>query len=257
MSDVTPSAPSRREAPVPPTRALRTVNLRTQLVDSLRARLSEGEWVEGQQLPTEGELAGEYGVSRSTVRSALQQLETQGLTITRHGMGTFVSSYGRAIKAGLQELRSMTDTIRVYGMEPRVEYHDAQFRGATDDEAVELQITSGTRVLSTERVIFADDVAVAFSYETVPGDVLPADLSPSELSGSLFSALDSAGSPPHTAVAEIHAAGGDDIGWGDREPDAVYVYLKQLHYDANARPVLFSRTYFHEGRFQFSILRVR
>ena len=238
-------------------RALRTVNLRTQLVESIRGRLSGGEWVEGQQLPTEAELAGEYGVSRSTVRSALQQLETQGLTVTRHGMGTFVSPYGRAIKAGLQELRSMTDTIRAHGLEPRIEYHDACFRGATEEEADELLISEGTRVLSTERLIFADDIAVAFSYETVPGELLPADLDPSSISGSLFSLLDAAGTPPHTAVADIHAAGGAGIGWGDRDPDAVYVYLKQLHYDSNARPVLFARTYFHEGRFQFSILRVR
>src|SRR5690625_7278138 len=38
----------------------------------------------------------------------LQQLATQGLTITRHGIGTFVSPYGNAIETGLQELRSMT-----------------------------------------------------------------------------------------------------------------------------------------------------
>src|SRR5690625_4293101 len=68
-----------------PGRALRTANLRVQLAESLRERLQMGEWHEGDQLPTEAELASEYGVSRSTVRSALQQLETLGLTITRHG----------------------------------------------------------------------------------------------------------------------------------------------------------------------------
>src|SRR5699024_5106062 len=77
-----------------PGRALRTTNLRVQLAESLRERLNQGEWHEGDQLPTEAELSAEYGVSRSTVRSALQQLETLGLTITRHGMGTIVAPYG-------------------------------------------------------------------------------------------------------------------------------------------------------------------
>lgn len=238
-------------------RPLRTSNLRTQLVDDLRSRLMAGEWAEGEQLPTESELASDYGVSRSTVRSALQQLETQGLTITRHGMGTFVSPYGHAIKAGLQELHSMTDTIRAHGKTPGVEYHDATFRGATEDEAAALAVSPGTRVLATERLVLADDEAVAFSYEAMPGDLLPKSLRADQVSGSLFSLLDTAGVPPRTAVAEVHAATGPEIGWGDRDPDMVYVHLRQVHYDANARPVMFARTYFHEGRFQFSILRVR
>src|SRR5699024_8598447 len=90
-------------------RALRTANLRLQLSEDLRERLRAGEWAVGDQLPTEAAFAAEYRVSRSTVRAALQQLEAQGLTITRHGMGTFVSPYGNAITAGLQELQSMSD----------------------------------------------------------------------------------------------------------------------------------------------------
>lgn len=238
-------------------RPLRTANLRTQLVDSLRKRLTGGEWTEGQRLPTEADLATEYGVSRATVRSALQHLETQGLTITRHGMGTFVSPYGHAIKAGLQELHSMTETILAHGMTPRMVYHDTAFRGATEDEASALGIAPGTRVLATERLVLADDVEVAFSYEVIPSDLLPSDLRTEDVEGSLFAFLDDSGSAPRTAVAEVHAASGADIGWGEREPHAVYLYLRQVHYDQNAKPVVLARTYFHEGRFQFSILRVR
>src|SRR5690625_3691211 len=95
---------SANSTPTRPGRALRSENLRVQLAESLRDRLQMGEWHECDQLPTEAELAAEYGVSRSTVRSALQQLETLGLTITRHGMGIFVFAYGHSIRAGFQGL---------------------------------------------------------------------------------------------------------------------------------------------------------
>lgn len=244
-------------ATTPPARNLRTAKLRTQVVEDLRQRLRAQEWVNGQKLPTEAELASEYGVSRSTIRSALDRLETQGLTITRHGRGTFVSPFGSAITAGLQELQSMTDTIRAHGMDPHIEFHDSRFRAATEDEANALGLEAGERVLATERLINADDIQVAFSYEVIPATFLPAGLDAAGLFGSLFSMLDDVGVSPSTAVAEIHAASGSDIGWGDRKPDQVYVYLRQIHYEADANPVIYSRTYFLEGRFQFSILRVR
>src|SRR5690625_4560378 len=170
----------------PAVRPLRTANLRVQLAESLRERLELGEWHAGDQLPTEAELAAEYGVSRSTVRSALQQLETLGLTITRHGMGTFVTPYGHAIKAGLQELKSMTDTIRAHGLTPEMDYHSVEFRPATADEAQALALEAGTRVLATERAVLADGVTVAYSYETIPADYLPNDLTEKDVTGSLF-----------------------------------------------------------------------
>ncbi len=239
------------------TRALRTANLRVQLAESLRQRLDAGEWKVGQQLPTETELAQEYGVSRSTVRSSLQQLETQGLTITKHGVGTFVSPYGEAIKAGLQELRSMTDTIRAHSMEPRMDYESIKYRAATEEEAAALRLMASEQVLATKRAVMADDVIVAYSYEAIPARLLPADLRPDQVHGSLFALLDASGTVPRTAVADIHAASGPEIGWGERDPDQLYVYLRQVHFDEHAEPVVFSQTYFHEGRFEFSVLRVR
>lgn len=248
---------SANSKPLTPGRALRTANLRVQLAESLRDRLHMGEWHAGDQLPTEAELAAEYEVSRSTVRSALQQLETLGLTITRHGMGTFVSPYGHAIKAGLQELRSMTDTIRAHGMTPEMNYHSVEFRKATEEEVKALALEVGTRVLATQRAVLADGVTVAYSYETIPAEYLPKDLKEKDVTGSLFELMDKAGVIPNTAVAEISAASGPEIGWGDRDPDMLYVDLRQVHYDGKARPVVMSRTYFHQGRFEFSVLRVR
>ncbi|RYY53066.1 MAG: GntR family transcriptional regulator, partial [Comamonadaceae bacterium] len=57
----------------------------------LKDAIASGRYRAGDQLPTEGELVATHGVSRVTVRRALQSLEQQGLIRRRAGHGTFVS----------------------------------------------------------------------------------------------------------------------------------------------------------------------
>ena len=73
----------------------------------------------------------------------------------------------------------------------------------------------------------------------------------------MFELLEQQGVVVSTAVTEVHAATGPDIGWGKRPAAAAYVLLSQVHYLDNARPVMFSLTYFIEGRFTFSLIRTR
>lgn len=231
--------------------------LHIQLASSLRERLNLGEWVPGDKLPTETQLAREYQVSRSTVRGALQLLETQGRTTTRHGLGTFVVEYTREIAAGLQELRSMSETILAHGLEPSMEFHSAAFRPATESEARDLRLPQQEIVLATERAVLASGEVVAYSYDAIPRSLLADDLDPDTLSGSLFALLHQHGHDPTSAVSEIHATTGAGIGWGDRPRAAAYLLLDQVHYTSSGQAVLASKTYFLEGRFQFSVLRVR
>lgn len=62
-----------------------------QLEHALRARIHGGEFAPGALLPTEASLCEGYGVSRITVRRALDALIAQGLIIRRRGIGSFVS----------------------------------------------------------------------------------------------------------------------------------------------------------------------
>ena len=61
-----------------------------QLVDILRDKI-ENEMEPGDLLPSERELSERYGLSRTTVRLALKELETLGLISRRHGKGTYVT----------------------------------------------------------------------------------------------------------------------------------------------------------------------
>jgi DNA-binding FadR family transcriptional regulator len=69
----------------------RSRNLAEQLEATLSERIRDGVYAPGQRLPTESEIAGQEGVSRTVVREAISRLRASGLTETRHGIGTFVT----------------------------------------------------------------------------------------------------------------------------------------------------------------------
>lgn len=72
---------------------IKTESLRSQVYVQLKSRLMEGVWKVGEKLPSENELCNTFGVSRVTVRAAIQQLEILGLVETKHGGGNFVKDF--------------------------------------------------------------------------------------------------------------------------------------------------------------------
>lgn len=63
-----------------------------QILEDLRDKIRKGIYKTGQQVPTEMDLAKEYGVARQTVQSAFRELVNEGLVERRAGSGTFVRS---------------------------------------------------------------------------------------------------------------------------------------------------------------------
>lgn len=65
------------------------------LMEDLEEKILNNEYPQGEKLPSENELSSRYGVSRQTVRSALEILESKGYTYAVHGSGTFVAKRER------------------------------------------------------------------------------------------------------------------------------------------------------------------
>ncbi|MQY09459.1 FadR/GntR family transcriptional regulator [Actinomadura macrotermitis] len=65
------------------------------LVDRLRDDVLSGRYPPGSYLPPERELAGGYGVTRTSLKHAIVRLTQAGLVETRHGVGTRVRDYER------------------------------------------------------------------------------------------------------------------------------------------------------------------
>lgn len=236
----------------------RKPSLVMKVSEQLREQLSGPEIEAGARLPTEAALAAEFGVSRPTVRAALRELETLGLVQTKHGVGTFVTE-PPAVHAGLERMDSITDSIRQGGKVPGMDYVSRHWRRVLPEEGSRMGVRGDAEVLELRRTILADGEVVAYSYDLIPANLLPEDFDPDELDGSLFAFFSThLGIVAVRGQAEIHAVHSKHIGWG-REAAAhdLFVLLDQVHYTADDRVLMYSRTYFIEGRYNFTIQRTR
>jgi GntR family transcriptional regulator len=231
-------------------------SLGDQVRDHLRKRILKHEWDAGAKIPGEFDLAAQYKVARVTIRTALRSLETQGLIDIRHGSGAYIADFGDSVRAGLQELRSITQTIREMGHKAGMLTRLSEVRNPNSREANDLQIGGDTEILHIERAITADDEVVAFSYDTFNIAEIPKSVIKKISTGSVFAALESIQKHPVRARAELHAISSKEIGWGrDKPKNELYLQLHQVHYLRDGKPIFTGDTYFVEGKFQFIIHR--
>ena len=68
-----------------------TIPLYRQILEGIKQKIEAGELKTGDKLPSEQELMEHYRVSRRTVRTAVDELCSQGCRVRKQGQGTFVS----------------------------------------------------------------------------------------------------------------------------------------------------------------------
>jgi GntR family transcriptional regulator len=153
---------------------------RSSLVDdtevALRAWLATGTHRPGDRLPPELELAGMLGVSRGTLRTALDRLEEAGEITRRQGSGTYVGQAVRptAFHEGLEVLRPYSELAERRGVVLSVrDLEIAELRiGAEVGEAFGLSPDADAWTIT--RTILADREPVATMRDVVrPGIPLP------------------------------------------------------------------------------------
>jgi GntR family transcriptional repressor for pyruvate dehydrogenase complex len=108
-------------------RAIKKTRIHEEVVTQVHALIRQGRLKAGDQLPSERELAETFKVSRTSVREALRALETQGLIVSRTGMGNFVadlpieSLVAPLAKLLIQEKDALADIFEMRRLvEPRI-----------------------------------------------------------------------------------------------------------------------------------------
>jgi GntR family transcriptional regulator len=140
--------------------------LYAQVEDVLAARISSGALAVGMQLPSEEELVREFDVSRTTIRTTIQNLVRQGLVEIRRGRGTFVAS--PRIVQELTELTGFVEDMRFLGRIPTARVVSREVVPADDLIADRLAILPGTPVVQIRRVRLSDGVPLSFDETYLP-----------------------------------------------------------------------------------------
>jgi GntR family transcriptional regulator, histidine utilization repressor len=115
-----------------------------EIKDYILGRIHGGEWKEGDQVPSENELAREFKVARMTVNRALRELTSEQVLTRVQGAGTFVAQPKYA--STLVEIRSISDEIAARGHAYRAQV--LHLGASIVDEAlsVEMQLALGSPV---------------------------------------------------------------------------------------------------------------
>lgn len=215
----------------------------------------------GLCLPGEPDFAKSLGVSRTTLRSAVQILVLQGYLNRRHGVGTFVSELTPqtvSIANNISLLTSTTTLIREHGYQPGVAACDARLEPATDRLSEILDIIPGSLLLHISRTRTADGNPAIHVEEYLPASVLSPDDVPSAASDwSLMHLLESRGHRIRLISCQIKAVAAEPAIAADLAVPTGHplLLLSQVGLSTRGSPVLYGDSYFDTSVFKFQVLR--
>jgi DNA-binding GntR family transcriptional regulator len=177
------------------------VPLYYQVALQLERIIQAGELAPGTRLNNEVVLADQLGVSRPTLRRAMEYLVDRGYLVRKRGIGTQVVHPKLRRPVGLT---SLYDDLTLAGKDPRTSVLSLKTLPATDVVARTLGIDEGSPVVALERLRYADDERLALMRNWIPpGQVmLTAELL--ERSG-LYQLMRAAGLRLHLASQTIGA----------------------------------------------------
>jgi GntR family transcriptional regulator len=170
-----------------------------QLQRALRRAINDKRLAADDALPAERDIAEALGVSRVTVRKAIDALVTEGLVTRRQGAGTFVAT---RVEKSFSKLSSFTEDMISRGRTPHSAWLRRTDGSVTPEESLTLGLSPGTAVYRFNRIRYADGAPMALEYSTVPASCLP---SKEAVETSLYGALEQHGARPVRALQRLRA----------------------------------------------------
>jgi GntR family transcriptional regulator len=137
-----------------------------QLKQIVRAEIERGVYHPGDRLPTEVELMQRYGVSRITVRQALDELDAEGVIVRRHGKGTYVAE--KCIEQDLVRLTDFVEDMELASLSPSSQVLAFFHEPANPSVAQALAVTTGDEVVRVDRLRLANGRPIAYDTTWLP-----------------------------------------------------------------------------------------
>ncbi|CCK26423.1 transcriptional regulator [Streptomyces davaonensis JCM 4913] len=229
-----------RSSPVP---------LYFQLSQQLEAAIEHGALTPGSLLGNEIELAARLGLSRPTVRQAIQSLVDKGLLVRRRGVGTQVVH--SQVKRPL-ELSSLYDDLEAAGQRPATTVLVNTVVPASAEIAAALGVPEGSEVHKVERLRLAHGEPMAYLSNHLPGGLLDLDTAQLEATG-LYRMMRSAGITLHSARQSIgaRAATAAEAERLAEAEGAPLLTMQRTTYDDTGRAVEYGDHIYRPSRYSF------
>lgn len=218
---------------------------------------------ENMKLPPETEISANLGVSRVTVRRALDEMEKEGVVLRIHGRGTFINPEALKIQVNLFPGEEFMNLIRSCGYTPSCEVADLRKREVDEETANIMHLEPGTEIYEVEKVFYADDCPAIISIDRFDAEVIGGNLKPEDFKAqSTFDLIkQKAGSiivrdkirmetMDHECATEIVPS------VARMECKSVLVF-HGINYNQDNQPVIYDTEFYDTNYIKFSFLRVK
>ena len=142
------------------------IPLYQQIVEYVREKIRSGEYQPGQLLPSESGFCEEFGVSRITVRNAIQLLVDEGLVTKHHGKGSFVTE--RADRRAQEQYKGFEDVCEENHIPVYSHVQSVRIVPSNPRLSKELLLDSNEQLVCIERVCVAASVRATFEQIYLP-----------------------------------------------------------------------------------------
>ncbi len=229
-----------------------------QLKQILLTDLRERALAPGTRLPGDHELCGTYDISRTVVRQALAELETEGVIERVKGRGTFVAPE-RTAEHLVQSLTGLHEDVAARGSQLRSVVRRLEVVPADEQVAAQLELEPGAEVVVVERLRFVDDEPWVLATAYLPHAVAPGLTAVDLTEQSLYAVLESEYGVHLThgrRGVEAALAGPDLAAALAVAPGDAVLVLRSLAY-AGERPVEMFVAYHRSDRSRFEVVLQR
>jgi GntR family transcriptional regulator len=225
--------------------------------EALLRAIREDRFPDGR-LPPEAELADLLGVSRTTIRGALQSLSADGLVSRRRRHGTFVNDHLLRSSMRLNRLVPFTDLVEQSGYAATTDPQAQDHAPLDDEQAAELQAEAGEDALVLRRLIRADGIPVITVTDVVPtrrlrvdpDAVSPADTTFSFLAANATAQVDYATSEFVPRVASTTGPDGLDLAAG-----TPFIELHEVHFTRDHERIALSVVCVNDAYVRLALVR--
>lgn len=234
-----------RSSPVP---------LYFQVAEHFEQAILSGEIAPGERIANEIALAADLGLSRPTMRQAIQVLVDKGMLVRKRGVGTQVvrGKIRRSV-----ELTSLFDDLSAAGQKPRTEVVAVGKVPADEDVSRELQLDVGEDVWSLERIRYVGVQPLALMHNFIPVDVVDLEAVDLEENG-LYAHLRACGILMRVARQRIGArsATADEASLLDEKKGAPLLTMQRTAYDNAGRAVEYGKHAYRPDLYAFELTLV-
>ncbi|UIJ83215.1 GntR family transcriptional regulator [Rhizobium leguminosarum] len=202
-----------------------------QVEQDIRRQILSGTLANGARLPRETELANMYGISRMTIRHALEGLATSGLIQRTHGIGTIVVAPKKPVTFELSLMISFTEQLRLQGLETETIVDLKSIVDPPEKVKTALALGDSEKCLVFRRVREVEGRPMAVTTSWLPHNLFPNIESLDLTGGSLWAAL--------SENYGVHLTRTDNV---VELVNASISEAHQLHIDEEAQVLRFSGT---------------